>query len=211
MRTGSGTVVIAPWASIEADCLRDLIAGAGIRATCQPDDTSRAYVLTVPRKLTPFPLDLPACVEQRMLPVLLVVDAVEPWSMVLGRSVGATGLVSWDRGAADLVAEICRVMVAGARIVPAPRGPSTPEDPLTRLTLREREIMALVTRGEQDGEIAARLGISVHTVRSHIRHCLTKLDVTHRHAAATLVRRGLQSVPVPTPLRMLTTAEEEAG
>lgn len=211
MRTGNGTVVIAPWTSIEADCLRDLIAGAGIRATRQPHDTSRAYVLTVPRKLTPFPLDLPACVEHRMLPVLLIVDAVEPWSIVLGRSVGATGVVSWDRGAADLVVEIARVMVAGARIVSAPRGPSTTEDPLTRLTLREQEVMALVTRGEQDSEIAARLGISIHTVRSHVRHCLTKLDVTHRHAAATLVRRSLRSVPVPMPPRMLTTAEEETA
>ena len=211
MRTGSGTVVIAPWSSVEADCLRDLVAAAGIGATRQPNATSRAYVLTVPRKLTPFPLDLPACVEQRVLPLLLVVDAVEPWSMALGRSVGATGLVDWDRGATDLLAEIRRVMVDGARIVPVPRAPSTPGDPLTRLTLREREIMALVTRGEQDGEIAARLGISVHTVRSHIRHCLTKLDVTHRHAAATLVRRGLQSVSVPTPLRLLPTTDEEAG
>lgn len=211
MRAANGTVVIAPWRSIEADCLRDLIARTGIRATHQPDDTSRAYVLTVPRKLTPFPLDLPACVERRMLPVLLIVDTVEPWSMVLGRSVGATGVVSWDLRAADLVAEISRVMVAGARIVSAPRGPTTSEDPLARLTLREQEVMALVSRGEQDSVIAARLGISVHTVRSHIRHCLTKLDVTHRHAAATLVRRSLHSLPAPRPPLMLTTTEEETA
>ncbi len=54
------------------------------------------------------------------------------------------------------------------------------------LTPREREVVLGVGRGETNAEIAARLFMSVATVKSHITHILTKLDATNRTQIALL-------------------------
>lgn len=60
------------------------------------------------------------------------------------------------------------------------------------LTARELEILRLLSRGAPNGTIAAGLGISEHTVKSHVASILGKLRVRNRVQAATLaVRRGL--------------------
>ena len=53
-----------------------------------------------------------------------------------------------------------------------------------RLTRREREILALIARGEDRDEIADRLVISPQTARTHIQNVLTKLEVHSRIDAA---------------------------
>jgi DNA-binding CsgD family transcriptional regulator len=179
-------VVITPWSSLEADCLRHLIRDLDVIPKRPPDDHAQAWILTVPRKLSPWPLELPEEVAARGVPVVVVVDAVVPWSIAIARSVGASGLVTWADGRDRIVAAV-EDALTGHRLSGARVRQARP-DPLSRLTQRERQVMALVTLGQQDEMIASRLGISVNTVRSHVQHCLTKLDVTHRHAAASLVR-----------------------
>jgi DNA-binding CsgD family transcriptional regulator len=179
-------VAIAPWSSLEADCLRHLLRSLKVVATRQVDEATDAYLLTVPRRLSPWPVQLPAEVEDLRIPVILVVDAIVPWSIALGRSVGAAGLVSWAGPDHTILAAV-EAAVSSVRAVWGNGHRS--RDPMTRLTERERQVMALVSQGQHDDVIAERLGISVNTVRSHVRHCLTKLDVTHRNAAATVVRR----------------------
>jgi DNA-binding NarL/FixJ family response regulator len=46
---------------------------------------------------------------------------------------------------------------------------------MASLTGRERQILGLMTEGMDNREIAARLGIGYATVRSHVRHLLSKL------------------------------------
>ena len=48
------------------------------------------------------------------------------------------------------------------------------------LTRREREIAGLAARGNTDAEIAARLGVSVRTVESHLHRAYAKLGATSR-------------------------------
>jgi ATP/maltotriose-dependent transcriptional regulator MalT len=55
------------------------------------------------------------------------------------------------------------------------------------ITTREAEILALLRDGHGNREIAARLVISPHTVRTHLEHIFEKLDVHTRTAA---VRRA---------------------
>jgi len=63
---------------------------------------------------------------------------------------------------------------------------------LPRLTEREVEILDLVARGRPNREIADDLGISVNTVRNHIRNILDKLHMHSRlEAAMYAVRQGL--------------------
>ena len=57
---------------------------------------------------------------------------------------------------------------------------------LATLTPREHEVALGVALGETNAEIAARLFMSLATVKSHITHILTKLDLTNRTQIALL-------------------------
>ncbi|HSA88401.1 MAG TPA: helix-turn-helix transcriptional regulator [Burkholderiales bacterium] len=57
------------------------------------------------------------------------------------------------------------------------------------LTLREADVVRLLASGCTYAEIAERLGISAHTVASHIKNTYRKLDV---HCAAAAVMRALE-------------------
>jgi DNA-binding NarL/FixJ family response regulator len=60
------------------------------------------------------------------------------------------------------------------------------------LTHREQEVISLVSQGGTDQEIANQLNISVHTVKTHMRNILAKLQLSHRHEAALYaMREGL--------------------
>jgi len=54
---------------------------------------------------------------------------------------------------------------------------------LTHLTLREREVLALLSEGQLDKEIATRLDISIYTVHEHVRNIFEKLRVRNRTEA----------------------------
>jgi two-component system, NarL family, nitrate/nitrite response regulator NarL len=68
----------------------------------------------------------------------------------------------------------------------------------SQLTPREREILALVALGANNKVAAARLGISQHTVRTHVQNLLTKLHMHSRLEAGTFaVRHRLVDVTGP--------------
>lgn len=52
--------------------------------------------------------------------------------------------------------------------------------PVFRLSEAEHRVATLVARGLRNEEVAAELGISVNTVRAHLRETFAKLGVTHR-------------------------------
>ncbi|MBI1358359.1 MAG: hypothetical protein GC160_28825 [Acidobacteria bacterium] len=66
------------------------------------------------------------------------------------------------------------------------RTTTLPAGDLTSLTPRERQIAALVARGEPYRRIASELQISGHTVKNHVRHIFDKLDVNSRVELALL-------------------------
>jgi DNA-binding NarL/FixJ family response regulator len=60
------------------------------------------------------------------------------------------------------------------------------------LTARELEILRLLGGGRANKEIAAELGISERTARTHVSNILRKLDLSSRtQAALWAVREGL--------------------
>ena len=60
------------------------------------------------------------------------------------------------------------------------------------LTDRENEVLGLLTQGLANAEIAARLVVSVATVKFHVRGILSKLRVSNRtEAAALALKEGL--------------------
>ena len=54
---------------------------------------------------------------------------------------------------------------------------------LRSLSPREREVLQLLCQGERNKAIAARLGVTVGTVKTHLRHIFRKLKVDDRTGA----------------------------
>jgi LuxR family maltose regulon positive regulatory protein len=64
--------------------------------------------------------------------------------------------------------------------------------PLSRLSEREREVLAAVAGGAGNKHIARALDLSLHTVKRHIANILDKLDCASRGQAAEVYRRAGQ-------------------
>lgn len=115
----------------------------------------------------------------------------------LGRVIAAGGpagervaLVSTRDGrlSRTLVTILWAAVRAAAEPVEADAGDAPTALGLAALTEREREVLALVTRGLTDREIGAALGASPHTVRNHLRHIMEKCGVHRRVQLATIAR-----------------------
>lgn len=103
---------------------------------------------------------------------------------------GATGYIlkaSSGSNYADCIREIARggspLSPAISRMVIQSFWPSEKETTLPDLTPREKEILELLAHGEMYKEVSHKLGISLDTVRTHIRHIYEKLQVRSRTEA----------------------------
>jgi DNA-binding NarL/FixJ family response regulator len=87
-------------------------------------------------------------------------------------------------GDALLAPAVTRRLVSEfARLRPTlPRRPDT----LVDLTPRETEVLRLVAEGLSNGEIAERLVVSEETIKTHVSHLLTKLDLRDRTQAVVV-------------------------
>jgi DNA-binding NarL/FixJ family response regulator len=114
---------------------------------------------------------------------------------------GASGFVLKDAEPEELLRAVRVVADGGALLSPSVtrsviaqfvrRGPAVVAHPgLKHLTDREREMVALVSTGMSNDEIAARLVISTETVRTHVSRATLKLQARDR---AQLVVFGMQS------------------
>jgi DNA-binding NarL/FixJ family response regulator len=69
------------------------------------------------------------------------------------------------------------------------------ESPVNRLSLREREVLALLGRGWSNESIGSVLYISPHTVRTHVQNILEKLQMHSRLEAATFAMERASELP----------------
>jgi LuxR family maltose regulon positive regulatory protein len=76
------------------------------------------------------------------------------------------------------------------RLLAAFPGPTTPRTGVqSLLTAREMEILALMAGGASNQEIAARLVVTVGTVKGHVNHILDKLEAHNRTEAVARARK----------------------
>jgi DNA-binding NarL/FixJ family response regulator len=64
------------------------------------------------------------------------------------------------------------------------------DEPIARLSYREREVLELVASGRTNREIATLLYLSVRTVDRHVSRIFQKLGVSSRAAAASAFERA---------------------
>ena len=103
---------------------------------------------------------------------------------------GASGYLSKGLPAAQLVRELLNIYHGQARteVLPGVGGP--PRSSLgdwpgreEGLTQREAEVLALITQGLSNTEIADRTQLSINTVKTFIRSCYRRINVTNRSNA----------------------------
>ena len=88
---------------------------------------------------------------------------------------------------ADLLADTEHLIVPQPSAVPARSRTGRPDG----LTVREGEVLELLTKGCTNLEIAAALGVSVHTIERHLQSAYRKIGVRNRaDAAAHMTRIG---------------------
>jgi DNA-binding NarL/FixJ family response regulator len=65
---------------------------------------------------------------------------------------------------------------------------------LVPLTTREEEVLTYIAKGLNRVEVGAVLGVSAHTITTHVRSIYSKLDISSRaEATVEAIRRGLIS------------------
>ena len=102
-------------------------------------------------------------------------------------------IVGVATSSAELPADTELVVIARPTATPNTRTERVSnESGSTALSRREQEILALLADGLVNKQIAARLGISTNTVKTHLELLFEKLGVaTRAEAVATGVKRGL--------------------
>ncbi|TAM69517.1 MAG: response regulator transcription factor [Microbacteriaceae bacterium] len=144
--------------------------------------------------------------------VLVLTTFADDASIMGALHAGARGYLTKDAGRAEVAAAIRAVArgqttlaaEVGARLIEsagrAAAGASPQPDQRAEvsavrsrfpaLTAREAEVLALIGAGLSNPEIAARLFVSVPTVKTHVNSIFSKLAVRDRAQAITLVLGG---------------------
>jgi DNA-binding NarL/FixJ family response regulator len=86
-------------------------------------------------------------------------------------------------GGAWLDPGVTRRVLDVYRATPETNSPPDRGAALARLTEREREVLTLIGEGHTNAEIAAELFVGEGTVKTHINHAFSKLDLRDRAAA----------------------------
>ncbi len=114
---------------------------------------------------------------------------------------GASGFVMKDASLEDFFGTI-RKVASGTDVLPAQltgslfmqiaeraiKGGKSPVLEAVKLTQRERQVVELIGDGLSNKEIAARLHVAIHTVKSHVHNVLEKLALHTRLEVAAFTR-----------------------
>ena len=120
---------------------------------------------------------------------------------------GAAGFLSKAKATSSILAAV-RAVAAGEslldgdtlarvmrRVSESKAGRNEINQRTSRLTPRERDILQRVSEGQSNEEIAGMLFLSVHTVHTHVRNILMKLEVHSKlQAVALAAKSGILTV-----------------
>ncbi len=113
---------------------------------------------------------------------VLLVSGAGVISPSVARSAGASGFISKDSSAVDVVKAV-RTVSHGTEVFADPVALDSP------LSEREQEVLSLIATGSTNKEIAAHLHLSPHTVKEHTSAIYRKLGVRNRAEATRQAQR----------------------
>jgi DNA-binding NarL/FixJ family response regulator len=113
---------------------------------------------------------------------ILLISGVGSISPAVARRAGASGFVSKELGAGDIVKAV-RMVALGMEVF------GRNEEEPGPLSGREREVVGLIAGGATNREIAQRLYLSPHTVKEHTSAIYRKLGVRNRAEAVKRAQR----------------------
>jgi DNA-binding NarL/FixJ family response regulator len=123
---------------------------------------------------------------------IIILTAMDDQELVfLALEAGADGYLLKRTKPADLRAALLDVLGGGApmtgqiarRLIESFRRKAKARDDTIRLSVREEQILLLLSQGYSNKLIADKLGLSVDTVCSHLKHVFYKLHVSSRTEA----------------------------
>jgi two-component system, NarL family, nitrate/nitrite response regulator NarP len=98
---------------------------------------------------------------------------------------GGAGFVS-KLSPPERLLEVFAAVAAGDMVFPFVDIHKVRPDPLTSLTHRERDLLAALESGQSNAQLARDFGVSINTVKFHLRNLFGKLDVRNRTQAICL-------------------------
>ena len=124
--------------------------------------------------------------------VLMFTAFAERSLLTRGLESGAKGYILKEAPHQTIVRAIQKVADGDGYVDPALMPAFLTKERENMLTAREREILQLLADGMSNADVSAKLFISQETVKSHVRHILSKLEAdTRTHAVAIALRTAI--------------------
>ena len=123
------------------------------------------------------------------VPVILFTAYSDRPLLSRGIESGAKGYVLKEASHETFVRAIEKVAGGDTFVDPALMPAFLGKEQTEALTAREREILQLLADGMSNADVAQKLFISQETVKSHVRHILTKLEADTRTQAVAIALR----------------------
>ena len=113
------------------------------------------------------------------LKVLILIKHYEQQSVKRALELGAMGILTEDADGMTIFKAIHEIAAGGIWCETQPLLAAA-HRPLAQPSHRERDVLALIRQGLSNRDIAERLFISEHTVKSHVNRLLQKFDMKNR-------------------------------
>jgi len=208
------TVVLADDAVIVREGVARILADAGMDVVAQAGNAEELLVaveryqpsiavvdIRMPPTFTREGLDAARVIRDRFpsVTVLLLSSYIEVQDAMdlLGSPAGGVGYLLKESAAdvGEFIASVRAVALGGAIVDPTLvaelLGRQRRVDPLSELTPREREVLALMARGKSNAGIGHELWVSEGAVEKYVKSILSKLEIgpdadAHRRVRAVL-------------------------
>src|SRR6266700_2295476 len=150
--------------------------------------------------------------------VILLSQETDIDLLLLAIRSGALGVVGKKSGTQTVLRAV-QAVLDGEGVVPRAMlpelfrrlidlGDRASDTPLSRLSPREREVLALLGRGWRNSRIGDELFISPHTVRTHVQNILQKLEMHSKLEAATFAMQHELASKLPLASESEVAAEQ---
>jgi FixJ family two-component response regulator len=187
----------------ERETLKSAIADAGFRAEAHPLET----MFVAPSKagepsclvLDGLPPRLSAVDDRQVMPTICLAAPGDVAMTVQAMKAGAIDVLARPIGVACLVDAVRQALDASAASLQHATERRQLQDRYATLSQRERQVMALVTAGLMNKQVAYELGISEITVKAHRGRAMRKMNARSLAGLVHMANR----LPLSSPTGMV--------